>query len=626
MASSPDGQPRWRRRLARHAPLVLAAILPAALLGAGVARFIINDFFVHAPYLLDAGWYSKLVWHAGISPRNPVIACDYAEWYFGVHPSAYISLWSGLSYLTPLPRIEWYALFQAFVFAPFGFATYLVSSRMEPAGLTRRLPFVMLVAFAFTFHGQVLRMIDYPHYEGAIAAFGGLLLGAIVTGRPRLAWFFLVLTISVREDAGLHTALALSPLLYLQWRGVELPASRRTLLAMCGVAIAASVAGIICQKLLSNGFSTLRAVYLGDPIYGHVNAGMLVERGKAFLRACPAIYYPFLATCVLAVLRRDARYLLGWAAGAPWFVLNFLASQPQKAVFESYAHFPYIVALLWVFAYGAMLAPAPRRLRPRLLEAVFALMCISSTLGLYQANASATTAIVHDMAVLGHVHRGTMHRFVDDLARHHDQLGHLYVDYSVAAIALESVGQDQLVAPDVEDADTIAFHGGTTSRDQILPVLFANHLDACTRIRGTEIYVCARTPFPAQVFEGIRTDIVPSSFTFANSLLRPGVRVTDRGIRYANGVGIDGWLGQLPKGTYDLRWTIDTELPPGSAPMVSVNIMVGAESRTSVTVPTGNRTVSLEFQAGGDEVLWFRSQSLVPGAFTVTDAQIVHVR
>ena len=554
------------------------------------------------------------------------MACDYAEWYFGVHPSLYISLWSGLSYLFPVPRIEWYAIFQAFVFVPFGFATYVVSSRLDPDGRMRRLPFIVLVGFAFTFQGQVLRMIGYPHYEPVIAAYGCLTLGAIVTGRFRLAWLFLALTVSVREDAGLHTALALAPLLYLQWRGVEVPASRRTLLAMCGTAIGVSVALIVCQKLLSHGFSTLATVYLGDPIYAHVNGSMLVTRAKAFLHDCPAIYYPFLASCLLAAVRRDGRYLLGWAVGAPWFVLNFLAKQEQKATLAAYAHFPYVVALFWVFAYGAFLAPSGRRLRPRVLEGVFALLCISSTVGFCRTDPPFTKLLVHDMTRLGHFNRGSLHRFVDDLRKRRSDLGRFYVDYSVASVALEVLDDDQLWSPKIDPADAIAFHEETFFRDQLLPALFANHLDSCTRIHGTGILVCTRAPLPAGFFEGVQTDIVPSSFAFANSLRRPGAKVTDKGIRYASGVGIDGWLGVLPKGTYELRWKIDTELPPGTDTMVDVAIMVGADRRAFVTVPTGTRSLSVQFEASGDEVLWFRSQSHVAGTFTVTSAQIVRIR
>src|SRR5262245_8167123 len=203
-------------RWVRVALVLLVGVLPATLLCVGVAKFILNHFFAHAPYLLDSGWYSDIIYRAGVFPRNHRIACDYAEWYFGVHFSPMLSAFSVLSYASPLPRIEWYALFQGLMFLPFGLAVYAVASRIttEIGPTLRRLPVMVLAAFAFTFHGQVLKMIPYPHYEVAIAGFVCLLLAALAAGRMRASWALFVLALSVREDAGVHTAFALAPLLY----------------------------------------------------------------------------------------------------------------------------------------------------------------------------------------------------------------------------------------------------------------------------------------------------------------------------------------------------------------------------------------------------------------------------
>ncbi|HEV7557983.1 MAG TPA: hypothetical protein VGO00_21095, partial [Kofleriaceae bacterium] len=368
-------------RLTRSAPLLLAGVLPAALLCIGIGHVILNHFFSHAPYLLDSGWYSDIVYRAGLAPRNPQIACDYADWYFGVHFSPFISVFSIASYVVPLDRIEWYAVFQAICFLPFGVATYMLASRIEPQISPRRLPITIAAAIAFAFNGQILRMVTYPHYEGAIAGFGCLVLVALVTSRIRLAWILFAIAISVREDAGFHTALAIAPLLYLQWRGVEMSPSRRTVVAMIAIAIGSSVLGSLCQKLVFHGPSVMTIVYLGEPIYGHLSWSVIGQRAQNFFATCQVMYYPFIATCVVAAIKRDVRYLLGWAAGLPWFVLNFLAAQEQKATFEAYSGFPYIVSIFWVYLYGAKLAPATRRFRPVIVEAMFIAICLLATLG-----------------------------------------------------------------------------------------------------------------------------------------------------------------------------------------------------------------------------------------------------
>src|SRR5947209_4162927 len=101
-----------RRRMG-IAQLLLVGVLPAALLFAGVARFILHHFFVRAPYLLDSGSNSAVVFHAGLFPHNAAIACSYAPSYYGVHFSPLVSLFSLLSYLSPVGRIEWYAFVAA---------------------------------------------------------------------------------------------------------------------------------------------------------------------------------------------------------------------------------------------------------------------------------------------------------------------------------------------------------------------------------------------------------------------------------------------------------------------------------------------------------------------------------
>lgn len=618
-------------RLTRLASGLFAGVLPTLLLCVGVARFILNHFFAHAPYLLDAGWYSDIVYRAGLFPRNPQIACAYADYYFGVHFSPLISVASLLSYLVPLPRIEWYALFQAFMFLPFGIATYLLAARLPPdaapAGALRRLPVTVLAAFAFTFSGQVLTMIPYPHYEVAIAGFICLLLVALATGRERQGWVFLALALAVREDAGFHATFALAPLLYLRWRGLAVLASRRTLLAMCAVAVVSSIIGIVCQKLVFDGAAVMSAVYLGKPIYSHITAAVLADRARDFLGACQLMYYPFLATCLLAAVRRDPNYLLGWAVNLPWFGLNFLASQPQKATFEAYAGFPFVVSSFWVYVYGAMLAPPARRMRPIAIEAVFAGICILSTVGYYREFPKQARFTVHEMTHTQPMDRAATHAFVEALGKHRDQLGRLYADYSAAAIALESVVPENRWGPGTAPADAITFHEESVFRDQLLPDLFANELDVCTRIVAARIFLCTRERLPADLFAGLATDVVPSSFTFANSLKRRGVGVSPRGITLQGGVGIDGWLGQLPRGTYELTWTLATDVPAPAdgAELVTVQIMSGADARAAVTAPNGARALAVRFDASGEEVLWFRSHSAFPSTLIVTQAQVRRV-
>jgi hypothetical protein len=335
-------------RVVRFVPPVVAGWLPALLLGIGSAIYILNHFFVNAPYLLDSGFYSALIYHAGISPQNPNIALNFAPDYFTFHFSPYVVVFSLLSYIQPLQRIEYYALFQGLVYAPLGAVTYAVSRHLEPDRMLRRILITLAAALAFSFSGLVLTFIGYPHYEPAMCAFICFALLFVISGRVLLAWLFIVLAAMVREYGGFHTGLALMPLLYLRWRGVSMPVTVRQLITMIGGACAMSIAGVAFQKIFF-ATTTLNHIYLGSPPFHHVTSELLATRADNFIIWCKHIYYPFLATCLIAILRRDARYLLGWVATVPWFLLNILALQDVKATFFGYTAIPFVVSIFWVY-------------------------------------------------------------------------------------------------------------------------------------------------------------------------------------------------------------------------------------------------------------------------------------
>jgi hypothetical protein len=612
----------FRSRVVRVAPPLLAGVLPALLLGIANAQFILNHFFVDAPYLLDSGFYSALVYHAGISPKNPNIALNFADNYFTFHFSPFIVLFSLLSYIQPLDRIEWYALFQAIVYLPTGIATYALARHVDREGLFRRLPITMFAALAFSFSGLVLTFIGYPHYEPAIPGFVCLVLVFVVVDRPRPAWLFLVVAASVREDAGFHTGLALMPLLYLRWRGTETGATRRQLVAMIGAAFAMSVAMIVFQKLFFDTH-TLGSIYLGSPPFGHVTLSLIGDRAWIFATNCQHIYYPFLATCLVAALRRDARYLLGWVATVPWFLLNFLAFQQLKSSFFAYTGLPFIVSIFWVYLYGAKLAPESRRLRPGVIEALFALISVSSTLGVYRENPEATMAIVNEMAKPHHRHRAQVHGFAEAIGAHRASFGRLYVDYAVASLTLESVTYDNSWQPGMTSADSLAFHRGAAMSGIDTNDLIANQLDTCTHVLRTELFVCTRDRLPADTFAGIDTATFPAMFEFSD-FDSSFIRSTDRGLVFLDGRVMSGHLGHLAAGNYELTLTlaVDEPLPPEIVELARFEI-VHDKSILFATAPRDTHELVLRFGSdGGQDLHAYRFVSHAGVPLTVTSGKL----
>ncbi len=488
---------------------ILAGATPALLLAFGIARFVLNHFDVRPPYLLDAGLLSKIVYRDGLALPIPGIAVDYAHLFYEVHISPLSSLFSVLSYLVPIDRIHWYAFVEAVLYVPFGLVVYLVASRLDPGSALRRLPLTIAAALAFSFSGLVLWTVDYLHFEIATSGMICLMLGALVTDRPRTAWLCLALAASVKQDGGIHIAMAVLPLLLLHWRGTDMAPTRRRLVLAIAVGVAITVVELVAQRVFLHPFPRLTHAYLGDPLYGHLSLDLLADRAAVFFTSEQVIYYPFLATCLVAALRRDARYLLGWASVVPWFVFNFLAVEDTKAWFVAYGVAPFLVGVFWVYLYGAYLAPSHRRLHAGVLEAVFTLVCLASTLGICRGQPGGLKFTVREMAISHHRDVAAVDGFVDAILTHRAELGHLGVDYAVAALAIESLELSDRWYPGAK-LDAIAFHRASKEHDAVVVDVAADGLDHCLRVIDTGLVLCARGTVAETVLAGLHTEVLPA--------------------------------------------------------------------------------------------------------------------
>jgi hypothetical protein len=611
-----------RGAVARFAPAVLVGCVPAGLLALGVARFILHHFFAHAPYLLDSGWLSAVVYRAGLIPRNPSIACDWATYFYGVHFSPILSVFSLLSYLVPLPRIEWYAVVQGLIYVPIGIAVYCLWASGRRPWRSLDVLAATCAALAFSFCGIVIVFIGSPHYEAAIPGLICLLLASVVTDRPRLAWICLGVTVAVREDAGIHAALALAPLLWVHLRTAAVRPGRRILVQIIVASVAASAAALAVQKLCFHPVSMIRHVYLGDPAFDHLSPSLLFERLRSFLAHRQVIYYPFLVTVVFAALRRDPRYLLGWLSALPWFLLNLFAVEDEKSAFNAYTAFPFLVSMFWVPLYGAFLAPEGRRQRRIVNDLGLALASLSSTLGLYLANPSMLTSSMKEMVYRRTADRSAVHGFADALVTHRGVLGRLYVDPSVAAVAAESLALGNTWRPGLVDVDSLAFHRDTWLGPELAAQLFTSRLTACTGIAGTGFVVCTRAPLPPDVLEGVPTRSLPPVFA-VGLRERVGIRIEPRGVTARDGATIQGTLGLLPRGNYRLVLALEASSAAGSA-LASVEIVSEKSVVASMPVPNGHSELDLDFAADGDRSYVCRIRTTGPELLVVSASLSAH--
>ena len=358
----------------------------------GHHRWILHHFLQDGAFLYDSGWFAALIHHSDLGLSNPLALGEYfyGKSYLTVHTSFFLIPFGLLSWLLPLGLPEYYALFQASVYASLtwilGFcgaeSVRLASRDGERGGpwFTAVALVVALVLTAlFSVNGIVLAAAAFPHFEMLIPGLAILVLvllsrvlrqegvglgggeGSRVGGGTvaalLAAWVFLVL---VREDAGFHLAavLLLAGLLCaasgLGWR------KWRWLGGLAVASVAASVLLLVCQKVFFGGDSALQRVYLGDPLYAHLSADLLAERWQHLLHDRVYIWLPWVLAASAAMVLRNPWMFVGVLAYIPWFLFNFFSVSEAPGHFHSYYAFPFFVAQAWPLV-CAVLCPSLKR-------------------------------------------------------------------------------------------------------------------------------------------------------------------------------------------------------------------------------------------------------------------------
>jgi len=255
-------------------------------------------------------------------------------------------------------------------------------------------------------------------------------------------------------------------------------------------------------------------------------------------------------------------------------------------------------------------------------------VCASSTLGFYRGAPDLLRSTLRDMVVPRRLNRAAVHGFVEVLRSHRAEFGRLQVTSPIAALALEWLRLEDAWHPGASSVDTIALHRELwLEADQLIPDLVANQLDVCTHVVDTGVFVCARGPFSPGVFAGLATQAIPAVFVYAG-LRQRGVTVRDReggaAIELRDGAIVDGRLGALPRGTYELSMVLE----PGGSPAVDRAQLLRLEVRAGTTigaasgVPPGSREIAVRFEAPGGERLGFRVSTDATSAVALTGAKL----
>lgn len=502
-SQQPPARPRiaglaadWWERPASPATRLLLALLPVAAVFWAAACFVWNHFLT-GPYLLDSGWFSALVYRAGWLPDNPPCTNSLRE-YFGLHVAPILSVASLLSYALPLGRVEYYCLFQGLIYAPLGGVTALLA---RCKGFDRTLSGALLVlvgSLLFAFNGQVLACLGYPHFEVFLAAGLCVMLASFAAGSKRLAWLGLVLVGITREDGGFHAAAFVLAALVCSFTGRPFSITRRTLLMMLAVSLLMSVAGVIAQRAFFETANLFRHLYTGEPPYAHITAAVLQQRLARLPEDAAFMVWPFIATLALAILSRDARYLLGWFAELPWFVLNLLALEELKSVFSIYTGFPFIASIFWVGAYGQI---GRECLGKRRWLSALALVSALASAGMYWSHPDPFVDVMRRASVPVDVPSAGLGEFAAHLARDPLAYGRVLVDRGVASWAVTSLPAERCVSdlasvPALSAFDGISFFREGSLGPELPRFIAKSPYSKCGRIRGTDVFMCIRPGKP----------------------------------------------------------------------------------------------------------------------------------
>jgi hypothetical protein len=465
----------------------------------------INRFYTFGAEVLDSGWFAWLVTEArqwGM-PSPPAIGGGFD------HVAPMFFLWTALHDLVPfIPAPVWLALILGFWFGLLGLACALclLPGLTRLPGRLESLPQVAAVlALLAAGNGIALAIVGFPHVEIAIPAL--LFLTIALRGGHRLRWLWplpFVLLLTVREDAGLHAALAFAALAALRgwqqrnWRA----AVPETGLMLAGL-LAGGAALLLQHSRLAGGDNLLASEYLGTPLLAHLTPDFLAHRVHLLFRDRSYIWAPLLLLGLQAAFWRDLRLLVGLLICLPWFTLSFVAIGEQPGEMWSYYSFPLMVGLCWPALAGRAFNVPPRDCR-RYAVAQAALAVLS--IGLFVGSGNN-----HDR----HPWRGfgpggwariaPTEQAVDSLLARRPMLGHLIVDDRVAALRPGAFSADELhlgltyTPAEIARADTMVDWPGGWLAHRKAALRAAAGLTHATRLPGTKILLYTRPPPPVSI-------------------------------------------------------------------------------------------------------------------------------
>jgi hypothetical protein len=345
-------------QLWRSAPVAIISVIIAAVVGVYYYQILQHQYYVGGPYLYDTELFNYIVGPRGQGLRMPPVINMPSFFYVHVSPIllpfAAISAMFGLRDLQPLEMV----LILGFSGAAVA-AFVVVQYYLRPLGRALSLLLGALFALAFALGGTMHSTVEYPHIEILYVAPATVALLLIFHRHLRWAWLAFVLTLFVREDAGLHMACILGAYLVLAAiaeRG--LPERTKDVLPFLAAALIYPMLMLWAQSSFLPIQSNFARIYSGAPAYAHLTRALLEHRVDALINAQPHVLLLLAASLVPFLLRPRWTALTGIVAAVPWFLVSVTALSETAGTLSLYYAFPFLVLPLVPYVVTAELPRA----------------------------------------------------------------------------------------------------------------------------------------------------------------------------------------------------------------------------------------------------------------------------
>ncbi|HTJ90944.1 MAG TPA: hypothetical protein VL356_12305 [Acidocella sp.] len=367
MPDSPDAGPHFAQpRVQAQAPFCRTALktvlsyimVPAALYAISVSYYLAY-FYRRGAALYDPGWFAWLSRNGIAWPLpNPALI---GGSFLAIHVSPIFFLTSALSGLIPgAPYAIWFCLWFSAWLPLLWLALFSLTGGIPGLSVSRR----TIMASVLSLNGITFSMVGFPHIESFIPP---LLFGTVVACLRRKRYGFIVaclafaVALAVREDAGLHAALAFASLAMI----MPIRRGAFSLLSLAAVGVAYSLAVLVAQHLLfTHGGASLGGVYLGHPMFSTVTLRLLAHRLVYWATARSYVFVPLGLLLFIAARARDWQLGLGVLIAMPWTALSLIAVSPLAGELYGYYAFPLMIPCFWPMLVASISPEAdPRRLQ-----------------------------------------------------------------------------------------------------------------------------------------------------------------------------------------------------------------------------------------------------------------------